>query len=98
MFIRIIKMLTNLNVALPSAPVSDVPETVPLQTVQMKEFICHVCFVQETSLPRVYKLFRALGLRHLVVVDDSNRVGFVLAQVFFFPFTSLFNVNPLFPD
>ncbi|CAL8342992.1 unnamed protein product [Merluccius merluccius] len=29
---------------------------------------------QETSLPRVYKLFRALGLRHLVVVDDSNRV------------------------
>ncbi|KAJ3601567.1 hypothetical protein NHX12_032535 [Muraenolepis orangiensis] len=29
---------------------------------------------QETSLPRVYKLFRALGLRHLAVVDDSNRV------------------------
>uniref|UniRef100_A0A8C4DIY4 Chloride channel protein n=1 Tax=Dicentrarchus labrax TaxID=13489 RepID=A0A8C4DIY4_DICLA len=29
---------------------------------------------QETSLPRVFKLFRALGLRHLVVVDDQNRV------------------------
>uniref|UniRef100_A0A8D3BX56 Chloride channel protein n=1 Tax=Scophthalmus maximus TaxID=52904 RepID=A0A8D3BX56_SCOMX len=29
---------------------------------------------QETSLPRVFKLFRALGLRHLVVVDDVNRV------------------------
>uniref|UniRef100_A0AAQ5WVZ2 Chloride channel protein n=1 Tax=Amphiprion ocellaris TaxID=80972 RepID=A0AAQ5WVZ2_AMPOC len=29
---------------------------------------------QETSLPRVFKLFRALGLRHLVVVDDENRV------------------------
>ncbi|KAK5598760.1 H(+)/Cl(-) exchange transporter 7 [Crenichthys baileyi] len=28
----------------------------------------------ETSLPRVFKLFRALGLRHLVVVDDENRV------------------------
>ncbi|KAK3520755.1 hypothetical protein QTP70_032293 [Hemibagrus guttatus] len=29
---------------------------------------------EETSLPRVFKLFRALGLRHLVVVDDQNRV------------------------
>ncbi|XP_034056519.1 H(+)/Cl(-) exchange transporter 7 isoform X2 [Gymnodraco acuticeps] len=28
----------------------------------------------ETSLPRVFKLFRALGLRHLVVADDVNRV------------------------
>ncbi|XP_056393076.1 H(+)/Cl(-) exchange transporter 7 isoform X1 [Hyla sarda] len=29
---------------------------------------------QEASLPRVFKLFRALGLRHLVVVDNQNRV------------------------
>ncbi|KAM9304915.1 H(+)/Cl(-) exchange transporter 7 [Gastrophryne carolinensis] len=29
---------------------------------------------QEASLPRVFKLFRALGLRHLVVVDSRNRV------------------------
>ncbi|XP_046893292.1 H(+)/Cl(-) exchange transporter 7 [Hypomesus transpacificus] len=29
---------------------------------------------EETSLPRVFKLFRALGLRHLVVVDHENRV------------------------
>ncbi|XP_064170805.1 H(+)/Cl(-) exchange transporter 7 isoform X1 [Anguilla rostrata] len=29
---------------------------------------------QETSLPRVFKLFRALGLRHLVVIDHENRV------------------------
>ncbi|KAM4697562.1 LOW QUALITY PROTEIN: H(+)/Cl(-) exchange transporter 7 [Rhinophrynus dorsalis] len=29
---------------------------------------------QEASLPRVFKLFRALGLRHLVVVDNHNRV------------------------
>lgn len=32
-------------------------------------------FLQETSLPRVFKLFRALGLRHLVVVDDENNVS-----------------------
>ncbi|CAB1350307.1 unnamed protein product [Coregonus sp. 'balchen'] len=30
--------------------------------------------IHETSLPRVFKLFRALGLRHLVVVDNENRV------------------------
>ncbi|XP_066131451.1 H(+)/Cl(-) exchange transporter 7 isoform X2 [Saccopteryx bilineata] len=29
---------------------------------------------QEASLPRVFKLFRALGLRHLVVVDNHNQV------------------------
>ncbi|XP_055991198.1 H(+)/Cl(-) exchange transporter 7 [Sorex fumeus] len=29
---------------------------------------------QEASLPRVFKLFRALGLRHLVVVDNLNQV------------------------
>uniref|UniRef100_A0A2K6C2T7 Chloride channel protein n=1 Tax=Macaca nemestrina TaxID=9545 RepID=A0A2K6C2T7_MACNE len=29
---------------------------------------------QEASLPRVFKLFRALGLRHLVVVDNRNQV------------------------
>uniref|UniRef100_A0A8C6TRB8 Chloride channel protein n=1 Tax=Neogobius melanostomus TaxID=47308 RepID=A0A8C6TRB8_9GOBI len=28
----------------------------------------------DTSLPRVFKLFRALGLRHLVIVDEENRV------------------------
>lgn len=30
---------------------------------------------QEASLPRVFKLFRALGLRHLVVVDNCNQVS-----------------------
>uniref|UniRef100_A0A8V0YYV5 Chloride channel protein n=1 Tax=Gallus gallus TaxID=9031 RepID=A0A8V0YYV5_CHICK len=29
---------------------------------------------QEASLPRVFKLFRALGLRHLVVVNNHNEV------------------------
>ena len=30
--------------------------------------------LQEASLPRVFKLFRALGLRHLVVVNNHNEV------------------------
>lgn len=38
--------------------------------LKLKEAFC----LQETSLPRVFKLFRALGLRHLVVVDDENKV------------------------
>lgn len=33
-----------------------------------------VPILQEASLPRVFKLFRALGLRHLVVVDNCNQV------------------------
>lgn len=27
-----------------------------------------------TSLPRVFRLFRALGLRHLIVINDINEV------------------------
>lgn len=53
-----------------------------------------VICVQETSLPRVFKLFRALGLRHLVVVDDENRVGVVL--LFIFGVKVIFSVIP--PD
>lgn len=44
--------------------------------------------MQETSLPRVFKLFRALGLRHLVVVDDENRVGVVLLVMEFNSFSA----------
>ncbi|XP_033118089.1 H(+)/Cl(-) exchange transporter 7-like isoform X2 [Anneissia japonica] len=29
---------------------------------------------EDSSLPRIFRLFRALGLRHLVVVNDSNEV------------------------
>ena len=37
-----------------------------------------VYFFQNTSLPRVFKLFRGLGLRHLVVVDLANQVSDVI--------------------
>jgi hypothetical protein len=30
--------------------------------------------LQSASLPRVFRLFRALGLRHLAVVNDTNEV------------------------
>lgn len=40
----------------------------------MKQKLTGGFCLQETSLPRVFKLFRALGLRHLVVVDDENKV------------------------
>lgn len=40
----------------------------------MRQELTEAVCLQETSLPRVFKLFRALGLRHLVVVDDENKV------------------------
>lgn len=33
-----------------------------------------LCFFQNSSLYRIHKLFRALGLRHLTVVNDQNEV------------------------
>ncbi|ELT96405.1 hypothetical protein CAPTEDRAFT_203043 [Capitella teleta] len=35
----------------------------------------------EISLPRVFKLFRGLGLRHLIVVTDRNRVAGVITRI-----------------
>ncbi|KAG8253736.1 H(+)/Cl(-) exchange transporter 7 [Homalodisca vitripennis] len=32
------------------------------------------CVQMNSSLPRVFRLFRALGLRHLIVVNDTNEV------------------------
>ena len=35
---------------------------------------------QATSVPRIFMLFRALGLRHLVVVDDDNHVTGIISR------------------
>ena len=32
-------------------------------------------FFQNASLSRAFRLFRALGLRHIVVIDENNKVG-----------------------
>ena len=34
-----------------------------------------VISLQNSSLSRTFKLFRALGLRHIVVVDENNEVS-----------------------
>ena len=36
------------------------------------------------SLPRIFKLFRGLGLRHLVVINDQQEVNFIDFVVFLF--------------
>ena len=36
----------------------------------------NTCSIFQTfSLPRLFKLFRGLGLRHLIVVNDVNEVS-----------------------
>ena len=37
--------------------------------------MAYFCFkLQSASLPRMFRLFRALGLRHLPIVNDTNEV------------------------
>ena len=35
----------------------------------------HLLFVQNASMPRMFRLFRGLGLRHLIIVDEENKVN-----------------------
>jgi len=36
---------------------------------------------EEVSLPKIFKLFRGLGLRHLIVVDDNNHVSGMITRL-----------------
>lgn len=36
---------------------------------------------EDTSLPRMFKIFRGLGLRHLIVVNDYNQVVGIITRV-----------------
>lgn len=44
------------------------------------------------SLPRIFRLFRAMGLRHIVVVNDSNEVNINCTIMFLFV-NLVFNVQ-----
>ncbi len=33
------------------------------------------------NLPRIFRLFRGLGLRHLVIVDENNRVAGIVTRI-----------------
>ncbi|KAI0228543.1 H(+)/Cl(-) exchange transporter 7 [Lamellibrachia satsuma] len=36
---------------------------------------------EDVSLPKIFKLFRGIGLRHLVVVNDRNRVVGIITRI-----------------
>lgn len=36
---------------------------------------------ENSNLPRIFRLFRGLGLRHLVIVDDHNRVVGIVTRI-----------------
>ena len=44
------------------------------QLLQKNSIVASFVF-QSSSLSRTFKLFRALGLRHIVVVDENNEVS-----------------------
>lgn len=55
------------------------PYTVPMvryfKKVKFLFFIFKNKFIMQiASLPKTFQLFRALGLRHLIVTDDTNQV------------------------
>lgn len=39
-----------------------------------------VCVQKQFSLHRTYIIFRSLGLRHLVVIDDKNQVAGIITR------------------
>jgi chloride channel 7 len=36
---------------------------------------------ENTNLPRIFRLFRGLGLRHLIIVDEHNRVVGIVTRI-----------------
>lgn len=43
----------------------------------------YIFVFQNASLPRIFRLFRGLGLRHIVVVNDVNEVTIYLNKNIF---------------
>lgn len=51
-------------------------------TIDMEIFMSHSPYAvnQFTSVPRIFMLFRATGLRHLVVIDQDNHVAGIVTR------------------
>jgi chloride channel 7 len=39
--------------------------------------------IENTNLPRIFRIFRGLGLRHLIITDEQNRVIYFIYLVSF---------------
>lgn len=37
-------------------------------------------FLQDATVPKIFETFRALGLRHLVIVDKENHVKGIITR------------------
>lgn len=46
-------------------------------------------------MPRVFKLFRAMGLRHIVVVNDSNEVKKTFFKILYYYYINIIIYKPV---
>ena len=48
------------------------------------------CHLQTSYYPKIFGLFRALGLRHLVIVNRNNEVEYMLGHMYIIHLSSKF--------
>ena len=50
-------------------------------------------FFQDASFPRIFRIFRALGLRHLVVLNENYKVNIFTSMVFNINFVPTYSLR-----